>query len=451
MANIGDIADDFDNPQESGFDDISFDILDLQDPKSAVMLKNQAMDEFTRLNVFKGVTEFQGVVISNVKNVNESSGFLDVIASAVGATEARVAFKIHIPALHRQLGNPCNSLDLDKYGTTQEAKKIAIKKIVADHPWFVTKVWNGILGIGGDTPTPGDWIAVKFAKGPSGGRMIEGQIVRIIGKKTDQGILCPEDIISLFEEGDANPLGGSSTSPSSNSSVSNLVSSLPAPSPFEYITSDSPVNSSTLQSAVEAELNVWKGKKETDPEVLTILTKYWDNLGVKGWSTSTPWSAAFISYVVSRADPNFPKASAHYSYVESASKGTGGWTAWQANDSYNIKAQVGDILIYSRNPPPSTAAHGDVVYKIENNKAILAGGNLSNTAVEISSNSQPDVDADGYYRNFGRYISVLKKNGKTVSSETTGLFADAGTTDESSADPFADTGANTDSIMFESL
>ena len=54
MVNLYDLSIDFDNPLEPGYDDINLDPFEMQDAKSALRLKNEAMDIFTRRNVFKG-------------------------------------------------------------------------------------------------------------------------------------------------------------------------------------------------------------------------------------------------------------------------------------------------------------------------------------------------------------------------------------------------------------
>ena len=164
----------------------------------------------------------------------------------------------------------------------------------------------------------------------------------------------------------------------------------------------------SLTSIVESELSKWNGKKETDPQMYSTLQKYWNNVNYKNWTpTSVPWSAAFISWVVGKADPSFPKHSAHFYYAKAAEKGQGGWSAWKTAGA-KIEAQVGDILVRSRSGGGATASHGDVVYKIENGVAFLAGGNLGDTA-KIAA--QLSVNSDGTYASFSRYNVVLKKNG----------------------------------------
>lgn len=205
-ASIANILDDFDNPQESNFNDISFDAFDMQDLKSASMLKSEAMDVYTRLNVFAGVTEYQGLVLTPPKTIIGNSGLMDRVSQTIGATDTTKAFKIHIPALHRMLGNPCNVQGVTQYGPPTDSQEKLKQKIINDHPWFVVKVWNGIFGVGSTEPEAGDWVTVKFAKGPSGGRMIEGQLVAILGKKIDNASTCVSNASQAFNGNSGQPL-----------------------------------------------------------------------------------------------------------------------------------------------------------------------------------------------------------------------------------------------------
>jgi len=149
--------------------------------------------------------------------------------------------------------------------------------------------------------------------------------------------------------------------------------------------------------------------------VFSTLKKYWDNVGWRqgSWSaTGTPWSAAYISYVVCSVDSSFPKSANHNSYAESARRNIGGWTAWQIDKTRKYKAQIGDILIYPRPEGGDKASHGDVVYKIEKGIAFLSGGNLANSAIGGASYLQLSIDEDSFYSTFGKYTILLKKNGK---------------------------------------
>jgi len=173
----------------------------------------------------------------------------------------------------------------------------------------------------------------------------------------------------------------------------------------------------SLTSLVESELAAWTGKTESDSSMYDTLKKYWENVGYSDsqWTpSSVPWSAAFVSYVMTQADSSFPKSAAHYLYTDSAVAGTGGWTSWDVS-SGKFKAQVGDILVKTRSGAgtTSTSTHGDVIYKVQNGKAYIAGGNVSNTAKETEATS---LTAEGYYQSTGEYLVILKKNGKITST-----------------------------------
>ena len=136
-----------------------------------------------------------------------------------------------------------------------------------------------------------------------------------------------------------------------------------------------------IKGNVEKELKFWQGKKETSPGAYNRLKSYWESVGwgTNRWSPSgTPWSAAFITYVL--RGNNFPGSAAHYAYVENALQGKGGWRAISIPKNLGkIQVSIGDVLVRPRSGS-HTNSHGDVVYKIKGNTAYLAGGNLSNTA-----------------------------------------------------------------------
>jgi len=203
VVNLYDLSIDFDNPLEPGYDDINLDPFEMQDAKSALRLKNEAMDIFTRRNVFKGVDEYQGLVISDIKYLNVNPGFIDKILESFGSKEKRFSFKIHIPSLHAMLGNPCNVSGLNKSLFDAEKKNLT-KQIVQSHPDFITKASTG------DIPEPGEWITVKFAKGPSGGRMIEGQIVRRLNAKIDLANSC-KSLSEILAAGSPQSLGAATS------------------------------------------------------------------------------------------------------------------------------------------------------------------------------------------------------------------------------------------------
>lgn len=174
----------------------------------------------------------------------------------------------------------------------------------------------------------------------------------------------------------------------------------------------------------QRELQFWKGKKETSSGGYERVKRYWDSIGVSGWSlTGTPWSAAFISYILRNQD--FPGASGHFTYVGSAAKGNTPWRAISIpKNQGKIKLAVGDVLVRPRQSKKYHAGHGDVVFKIENGKAYMAGGNVSDTAKVLSV----PVSPDGVLGNAGSYLIVLKRKPKTGSPGVGKFLATAGKT-----------------------
>ena len=150
-----------------------------------------------------------------------------------------------------------------------------------------------------------------------------------------------------------------------------------------------------VTKAAQEELDFWNGKHEGNgkykpgrPEYDRIA-EYWKNVNAnpaKKYKNDAPWSAAFISYIF--RDLEFSGRQSHYFYI-GANGDTKGKTSasspWKAysllgDQPGKIVANIGDILVKPRFPKNNkkqpAASHGDVVYKIEGDRALLAGGNL---------------------------------------------------------------------------
>lgn len=160
-----------------------------------------------------------------------------------------------------------------------------------------------------------------------------------------------------------------------------------------------------ITKKLNQELARWQGKKES--ENLGVLEEYWSNIGWSSddWSpTGTPWSAAFVSFVV----PSLRPSSAHWQYVQSVIDGKStGWTAYKIDD--NTKLNPGDVIVKPRGSgglkgtSDYYASHGDVVHSLNKTtgRVNLVGGNVGDTAklvgtVEQLGNQYP-------------YLIVLKK------------------------------------------
>ena len=183
---------------------------------------------------------------------------------------------------------------------------------------------------------------------------------------------------------------------------------------------------SLVTDTVMVEIMLWEtadGEKrdETDPAVQPVLANYWENAGITAWDpVGDPWSAVFISYIVSSAGGGLTPRAAHWEYCDAASRGQAGYGLLTA-DSSAIFANIGDILVKRRAEAGDSLGggktatgyetHGDIVYEIDEaaGVAYLAGGNLGNTAV---SDITVGVDSDGYYSDYGEYEIIVKKNAR---------------------------------------
>jgi hypothetical protein len=104
---------------------------------------------------------------------------------------------------------------------------------------------------------------------------------------------------------------------------------------------------------------------------------------VNGGNTN-PWSAAFISYIASKAIPSFPRAGAHAVYANSIRILKSGWKVLDPDKEAPV---VGDIIIANRqnnrnkfnSPTWVSPTHGDIVTSVTSTKMEAIGGNLSNT------------------------------------------------------------------------
>jgi len=117
-------------------------------------------------------------------------------------------------------------------------------------------------------------------------------------------------------------------------------------------------------------------------------------------SNKQPWSAVFISYLMSAGDANFPKNAMHYYYVTAAMNGVNGYEAFPMFNGLKIKAEVGDILCKKRTGSYQSS-HCDMIYKVANNIAYIIGGNISDTIflkeVQLSDGYIVDsTDLNGY-------------------------------------------------------
>jgi hypothetical protein len=147
------------------------------------------------------------------------------------------------------------------------------------------------------------------------------------------------------------------------------------------------------------------GKKQLPPKSLNYID-------------STPWSSAFISYVYSNADPNFPKSPTHTGYAT----GLKNRDDWQELDPATTKLQPGDIIVNNRSGNKqkfgqssySGFSHGDIVTKLEGDKVYAIGGNVDPDDVNPDT---PDTVAerakslkDGVLADSGYFVVLRPKD-----------------------------------------
>ena len=173
-------------------------------------------------------------------------------------------------------------------------------------------------------------------------------------------------------------------------------------------------NRQAAQNAM-LEFSTWKnGKlKEGEKEAYSILKKYWDGLGdwPEGrWKpTTTPWSAAFISYVMKKSGDDFYNSAAHTTYATKALQNRKkliadpkSLTGVQHVLFLKGEAQpdIGDVMFYVREGNINDwisggggqrPSHTDIF--IGGGKGI--GGNLSNTCSKTKA--------------MGKHTAIIKK------------------------------------------
>ena len=164
-----------------------------------------------------------------------------------------------------------------------------------------------------------------------------------------------------------------------------------------------------------------KGKEDKAP-YFRFVGEMWQALGIDldGTDTDTPWSAAFISFVVRRAGyQGFMFAAAHSKYInDSIVKRQAGQASpfWGFRISEH-KPGLGDMVCRTRTAQRITydfaashssfKSHCDIVVALEPGAAVTIGGNVSNsvsvTRYKLDATGQ--LDADG-----GRVFAVLRNN-----------------------------------------
>lgn len=139
----------------------------------------------------------------------------------------------------------------------------------------------------------------------------------------------------------------------------------------------------------QSELQAWAGRPETDPSMRSRLLAYWQATGLSASaaadaiSRQAHWSAAFISYVMSKAGAPFTPAPAHVDYLAAAKR------KGQLYRIHQRSPQVGDLVCMERDASGVSfdnlddgryrPAHCDIVVGRSTNRIQVIGGNVSDS------------------------------------------------------------------------
>lgn len=133
---------------------------------------------------------------------------------------------------------------------------------------------------------------------------------------------------------------------------------------------------------------------ECNAQVKNRVEEYFSagNCASSSTCSATPWSAAFISYVMTSSGASFPSNCAHTAYFSAIRDAPGKYscTARRMSDIGTLKP--GDILCACReggcpitfDSAKNQASHCDIVSAVENGKIELIGGNLDDTVAKRS-------------------------------------------------------------------
>lgn len=365
------------------------------------------------ISSYKFRKDIQGETLERVLNdaIREGRGFKGIVLSVTQQTDKvtdsdggliqHLSSNVRIIGIHDKiLPDPldcrCNA-DLD------------IDQLIAVHPVMQSKE-----RISGQGIRIGSIVDVEFIEGRpvwSETEAIDNRYIGLLSQQPQQATGAQES----FKKGNIS-LAGEQTE--YDNVIKEFADSL------EAVNIDGQ-NLEGVTKKAEEEINHWKGKVETNPDVKPRLQAYWQNLGWKEgtggarnaeWTpTGVPWSAAFVSFLLK--NNLFFGGASHYKYTENIVMGKNtAWKAFSLSKTEKVKINIGDILIKPRGKPGKKrgtdeerrryySSHGDLVYKIVNKQARLVGGNVSNTAADVGS---IQLDSDGFLKNSGKYLIILK-------------------------------------------
>lgn len=182
--------------------------------------------------------------------------------------------------------------------------------------------------------------------------------------------------------------------------------------------------SDAKENVIKAAVNEWtrfkKGKeKENVDPYYKIVGEYWRaiNLNLDGRDRDQPWSAAFISFVVRKANySNFKFSAAHAKYILDAKEKR---IANQAAPFWLFRLnehrpQLGDLVCKWREkkrtfddiPSGGFKSHTDVIVEISDQFVRTLGGNVAHSV----SMSTFQLNGNGYLSDKNNVFAIMKNN-----------------------------------------
>lgn len=164
-------------------------------------------------------------------------------------------------------------------------------------------------------------------------------------------------------------------------------------------------------------------RHETHPDSKVQIKGYWLSFQATANPVSVPWSAAFISFIVERANltKSFKFAGAHTTYFSDSKTARLAGDTSRAYWAFPLDErilEVGDLIGYFRiggicgsashgydDLPGSFCSHSDIVVAIRD-RAITIGGNVSNT-VKVT---EVPLTATGSVAPGNKRILIMKRN-----------------------------------------
>ena len=393
------------------------------DPHSGLDLLRRtipATNDFDALAARKVKGKFTAVIISDVMPLSaaESAGMPGGNSASDNSNlvakyyfKARIDPKMNPISPHVMLEDPCAiSFSVDPYRAMN---------VIMMHTTFIFTTAPGATA--DDIPALGDIIEVGLFDGDAGGYDLQyGVFMRKVAPGTGgtQGATTAQSLQAscstmkeMFDNMPAFDPGDMGVNVIND--LSDKIKAHPTYKAWDVPTGIIGKGVDGVTTTAQTEIDFWNGRKESNNSspmwAQERLTTYWRNLNAMwGLNGKEPWSAAFISYVIQQNDLSFPGSAAHMNYAHTGfsrlvAGNTSGWLTFDVTEK--VKVKVGDVFVKPRGGS-YTNSHGDVVYKIENGKAHLAGGNVSDTAKDVGSIT---VDSAGYISNAGPYLVVVKK------------------------------------------